>query len=251
MCIFSSTFEFLATSRALGMTAVQNDKSQIPNYKSPVRGYSRLMRPVLMALIFATILSLATTAPGQTPAASGRTSAPQQAAPQQADLSQADLQKIIAREFGPGFSLLQGFPALQADLDGDGKQDLIIIGTTDDPMLDQAQFHYKVADPYNTFFGFGDPAVTSRFQADTGVRRMLLVMHDWQEPDGNPQSLPKSRRLEWKAKFVLVNVPFQTVEIGRVLINKKVVTAIKAQEPDGKSYVYWAGKKYKWQPGND
>jgi hypothetical protein len=193
------------------------------------------MRPVLMPLILA--ISLAAPMLGQS-------QGPLQ-------LSQPDLQKIVAREFGPSFKVLTEFPALQADLDGDNKPDMIIVATSDDPMLDQAQFHYKVADPYDTFFGFGDPTLTSKFRTDPGVRRMLLIIHDWQEPERDLKSVPKANRESWKAKFVLINLPFQKLEMGRALINKKVVTAIKAQEAEGQSYVYWAGKKYKWHPGND
>jgi hypothetical protein len=215
------------------------------------------MRPAPTALIATTVLTLATAALGQTaPSSTQPPTAPMPAlrqntqAPAQLDLSQADLQQIVAREFGPAFSTLDGFRALQADLDGDGNEDLIIVATSDDPMLDEAQYHYKVSDPYNTFFGFGDPHVTSRFQVDTGARRMLLIVNDWQAPERDLKSVPKSQRPGWKAKFVLINVPFQKLDIGRALINRKVIAAIKAQETDGQSFVYWSGKRYNWDPGN-
>jgi hypothetical protein len=215
------------------------------------------MRPgLILPIVAIAVLSVATGALGQTPAASNDRAAtvgvtPVLQAPPQTELSQAELQKIVAREFGPGCSVLKGFSPLRADLDGDGQEDIVIVGSCENPLLDEAQFHYKVADPYNTFFGFGDPAVTSKFATETGARRMLLVIHDWQAPDRDLKSMPKSRVFGWKAKFVLINVPFQKIDIGRALINKKVVPAIKAQEPDGQSYVYWAGKKYKWDPGNN
>lgn len=180
------------------------------------------MRLVFLALV----LSLAAAACAQAPdtAANGH-SAPESNA----------IQQLVAREFGPSFSLVQGFPVLKGDLEGAGKEeDVVIVATSKDPMIDQGQFHYKVADPYDSFFGFGDPSVTSKFAADTTVPRMLLVVHDWKAP---------------KAKFVLINVPFQKLSITRASIKKKTLIVIKAEEPSEQSYVYWAGKKYKWEPG--
>ncbi len=179
------------------------------------------MRAVFLALI----LSLAALVLAQTPA----TVANGHSAPESNAMAQ-----LVAHEFGPGFSLVQGFPVLKGDLEGKGGEDLVLVATSKEPLVDQAQFHYKVADPYDAFFGFGDPSVTSRFAADTTVPRMLLVIHDWKAP---------------KDKFVLINVPFQKLEIARALIKKKTLTVIKAEEPSEQSYVYWTGKKYKWQPG--
>jgi hypothetical protein len=58
-----------------------------------------------------------------------------------------------------------------------------------------------------------------------------------------------------KAKFVLINVPFDSVQLGRMLVKKKkppifVIKAIETQLSE--SAVYWDAKKkhWRWEPGN-
>jgi len=56
-----------------------------------------------------------------------------------------------------------------------------------------------------------------------------------------------------KAKFVLINVPFDTIEIGRLMLKKAkppifVIRAVEAEVME--SNIYWEVKKkrWKWQP---
>jgi hypothetical protein len=58
-----------------------------------------------------------------------------------------------------------------------------------------------------------------------------------------------------KNKFVLVNVPFDTLEVGRMLISKKkppifVIKALESQVMD--SAIWWEAKKkrWRWEPGD-
>jgi hypothetical protein len=58
-----------------------------------------------------------------------------------------------------------------------------------------------------------------------------------------------------KAKFVLLNVPFDSIEVGRMLVKKKkppinVIKAVEAQVME--SSVFWDAKKkrWRWEPGN-
>ncbi len=148
-----------------------------------------------------------------------------------------DAQQIV-RGFGGAFSVLPGFPVLTADLDGDGKQDAVLVATAKDPILDQSDFHYKVVDPYNDAFGFGDPKITSKFNAHVDNPPMLLIVSDW-------------RAVTPPAKFVVINLPFEKLSIGRVLVKKRTVTAIAGEEMSGATnFVYWDGKKWKWK-GSD
>jgi hypothetical protein len=151
-------------------------------------------------------------------------------------VSAPDVNAIVAREFGPAFHAVPGVPLLTADLDGDGAEDAVIVATAKDPLLDQAGFHYKVLDPMNAYFGFGDPKVTTQFSAPGEQPRYVLVILAW--------------RVTPKAKFVLANLPFQKISLGRVLVKKnKTLPAIKAEDRTGESFVYWAGKTWKWQDG--
>jgi len=154
-----------------------------------------------------------------------------QAAP--ASAPQAPDAQQIARQFGPSFQAVSGIPALTADLEGDGAEDAVVVATSENPLLDQAEFHYRVVDPYDAAFGFGDPRITAQFSAQEPHPRLLLVVHNWRAP---------------QQRFVIINVPFDKVSIARVLVKKKTVRAIRAEETAGmKSDLYWDGKKWKWQ----
>ncbi len=146
------------------------------------------------------------------------------------------VKQLVAREFGASFELLD-FAPLFFDVDADGDEDAVIVGTSKEPLLDEAEFHYKVVDPYDDYFGLGDPHITTGFTpAYLGPPRFLLVLHNW-------------RAATPKAKFVIINLPFEKLSAGRTLRKKKPVPAISAEESGGLvSTLYWDGKKYKWQP---
>ena len=51
-------------------------------------------------------------------------------------------------------------------------------------------------------------------------------------------------------KFVMVNLPFAKLSVARVLVKKKILPAIHAEEAGGlKANLYWDGKKWRWQEG--
>jgi len=149
----------------------------------------------------------------------------------------AKVQDFIAREFGSGYKLLPGQPPLVLDLDGDGKEDLVAVASGPNPFQEQAKYHYKVADPYDEYFGYGNPRVTIQFGGlDPSRRRFLLIAQDWLHTP--------------KTKFILINVPeFQTLKIGTFMVKKKVVHAIAGAEGYGGVdwAIYWDGKKYHWE----
>src|SRR2546423_9847231 len=72
----------------------------------------------------------------------------------------------VHKEFGDNCSLLAGPPQFVGDLDGDGGDDLVIAARCKNPMADQAEYGFRVADPYNSFLGFGEVKVTSTFSSD-------------------------------------------------------------------------------------
>jgi hypothetical protein len=144
--------------------------------------------------------------------------------------------QAAAREFGPSFTLDAQFPPMMGDLDGDGQQDLVLVATSKNPLPDSIEFHYKVVDPYDEYFGFGDPKVTVGFSnTNIGPPRYLLVLHDWRAPAP-------------KAKFVIINLPFRGISLSPLLVKKKKVMGIQAEEAEGvSSTVFWDGKKYRWR----
>ena len=61
------------------------------------------------------------------------------------------------------------------------------------------------------------------------------MVHNWRAP---------------RQKFVIVNLPFEKLSVSRVLVKKKVLQAIHADEAGGsRSNLYWDGKKWRWQEG--
>ncbi len=149
-------------------------------------------------------------------------------------MTPAEAQTYVTTQFGGAFKLLPGFPPLAGDLDGDTSEDLVLVATAKDPLLDETQYHYKTIDPYNSFFGFGDPQVTMRFVSQEGEPRFVLIVHGWKE------ATPK-------AKFVVINLPFEKLELARVRVKKKTLPALGVVDRTGQnSDIYWTGRQWKW-----
>jgi hypothetical protein len=159
------------------------------------------------------------------------------AAAQQAPAPPLDAQQICAHEFGEQFKLDPKFAPLRVDLDGDGQEDLVMVATAKNPLSGELDYHYRAIDPYDGYFGWSNVKDTIQFSAtNVGTARYVLVVHDWRAP---------------KAKFVIINLPFDSLSVGRLAIKKKktTVNTIHAVEIGGLgSDVYWDGKKYKWEP---
>jgi hypothetical protein len=153
--------------------------------------------------------------------------------------------EYVHKEFGDDCSLLDGPAQFVADIDGDGVEDLIVAGRCKNPMIDRAEYGFSVADPYNSFLGFGDVKVTSGFASDEPDRKgvCLLIVHGV-GPDA-------WRSDKAKPKFVLINLPFKTLTVKRLALKKKTVIGVYMEERgEGEqtaSVVYWDGKKYRYQ----
>jgi hypothetical protein len=154
-------------------------------------------------------------------------------------------QAFIQKQFGDEFALVDISTPYVRDIDGDGIDDLVIVARSKKTMLDAAEHNYRVVDPYYSFYGFGDPKLTSSFGSEDMVDRNLvvLVIHG---------AGPEAWRSETpKAKFVIINLPLKRIAVRRLQLRKKQVNAIFAVEADasaGDSVVFWDGKQYKYQP---
>ena len=152
---------------------------------------------------------------------------------------------FVQKQFGENCSLLAGPAQFVADFDGDGVDDLVIAARCKNPMADQAEYSFKVIDPYNSFLGFGDVKVTSTFASDAPERRgvSLLIIH------GSGAEAWRSDTP--KAKFLLINLPFKSLAVKRLEIKKKTILGIYMEEwgegEDTSSVIYWDGKKYRYQ----
>jgi hypothetical protein len=152
--------------------------------------------------------------------------------------------EFVQQQFGTNCSMI-GMPSLKADLDGDGVEDIVIPARCKSPMMDQAENKYQVVDPYNSFFGYGNPAVTTQFASEDPARRgfSLLVIHG--------ASAEAWHSATPKAKFMIVNLPFKDIHVKKLAVKKKDRLAIYVDETGGNamtSVIFWDGKKYRYQP---
>jgi hypothetical protein len=154
----------------------------------------------------------------------------------------AAVQKLVTQEFGDCFKaepIAGPSSVLLADFDGDGMEDLVVQARCKTPLLFQADFRYQVIDPYDAFWGMSNPRITSTFSThDADQDRVLLVVHSWRTPTP-------------KAKFAIINLPFDEVGLFTVVHKKKARAAIQTTEAQlMKAQVYWDGKRYKYVPGD-
>ena len=120
----------------------------------------------------------------------------------------------------------------------------MIVAHCKNPLIDEAEYSFKVLDPYNASFGYSDPKVTSQFSSEDPANRgrVLLIIHG-------------SGAEAWRAntplsKFVVINLPFKQVGMKKLMLKKKPVQAIFAEESGGEqnnSALFWDGKKYRYQ----
>ncbi|HWX53127.1 MAG TPA: hypothetical protein VN176_00910 [Verrucomicrobiae bacterium] len=159
------------------------------------------------------------------------------------------LAALIKQQFGPSFTLPVKFPTplIVADFDGDGVEDVAIVADSKEPIPDSYEFKYQVADPFGSYFGFGNTTVGSSFNTNDPRRNHALLVIFGAGPEGWRSATPK-------AKFVLINVPFDTITNGRILLKKNkppvfVIRAVESELMD--SNVFWDAKKkkWKWEPG--
>jgi hypothetical protein len=153
---------------------------------------------------------------------------------------------FVHKQFGSTCSLDPKFVPRTADLNGDGIEDLVIVGRCKNPLIDQAEKNYTVIDPMNTFYGYGNPKITSTMgQEDPRLKGIsILVIHGagaeaWRSATPGP-------------KFVIINIDVKTLTVKKMRVGRKKTTmAIYVEEATGDqmtSVIYWDGKKYKYEP---
>jgi hypothetical protein len=153
---------------------------------------------------------------------------------------------LIHKQFGDNCSLLAGPPQFVGDLDGDGIDDLVVAARCKNPMADRDEYNFVVADPYCTFFGFGNVKITSTFASEEPERRgvVLLIIHGAGK-DAWRADKPKD-------KFLLINLPFRSLAVKKLALKKRIALGIYMEETgegeDMSSVVFWDGKKYRYQP---
>jgi len=152
---------------------------------------------------------------------------------------------FVQAQFGNQFTLLPEVGSMFGDLDGDGVEDAVIAARCKNPLLDEAEHNYTVLDPYYTFYGYGDPKLTTTFREGDPTRQglVVLIIHGV-GAQGWRSATPKS-------KFVIVNLPYRTVSVRKMNLRKKTIEAVYIEEGGElgeSSALFFDGKRYKYVP---
>ncbi len=198
--------------------------------------------PAGITVLFLALSLAAQQAPKNAPGADTDDDEPKPLAPEVLQ----QVKDVVHRQFGAGFSLAADSPTpvVIADLDGDGIEDIAVVATAKKPPKVESRAGYQMIDPYDEFFGYGNPQMTHHFSAaDPERARYLLILHGAGK-EGWKTNSPKS-------KFVVINLSLDHMEVGPFRWKKKKVNAIQIDETSVMSSVlFWDGKKYRWAPGD-
>ncbi len=216
---------------------------------------SRLARLLLVFCVVPVFLAW-----GQSTSTATSSTAPSAAA----RVSLAELTAVVQKQFGSGFEIVSEppmakiggakvtndqpdytawSPLLIGDFDGDGVEDAVIIARNKNALIESDAYHYKVTDPYNAHFGYGNPTVTMDFNAQDPVHNLDLLIIHGSGKEGWRAEKPK-------AKYVVINVPLELASVAHAKLKKKSVDAIRVEESDTiSSLIFWDGKKYRYTPG--
>src|SRR6185312_17365159 len=136
--------------------------------------------------------------------------------------------KFVHQQFGDSCSLDPSFAPMVADLNADGVADIVLVARCKNALIDQGEKNYKVIDPMDSFFGYGNPAITTSFAPDDPKLRgvALLVIHG-----AGPEAWRSTTPL---SKFVIINLPVKTLALKRMKVRrKKFANAIYLEEATG------------------
>ena len=78
---------------------------------------------------------------------------------------------FVQKQFGATCRVEDDTTISTADLNGDGIEDAVIVAHCKNPLIDEAEHNFKVLDPYNAFYGYSDPKVTSQFASEDPASR--------------------------------------------------------------------------------
>ena len=155
---------------------------------------------------------------------------------------------FVHQQFGDSCNLESQWKPMTGDLNSDGIEDLVMVARCKNPMIDQDEKDFHVIDPMNTFFGYGNPKITSGSgfgQDDPKLKGIcVLVIHG--------SGAEAWRSAAPQAKFVIINFAVKTIAVKKMRVTrKKVAPAIYMEEATGDqmtSAVFWDGKKYRYTP---
>ena len=153
---------------------------------------------------------------------------------------------FIHQQFSSTCDLEPQWAPMTADLNGDGVEDLVVVARCKNPLIEQDDKNYRVIDPLDSFYGYGNTKITTAFgQDDPRLRGICLLIIHGSGPEAWRAAAPE-------AKFVIINIAVKTVVVRKMKISKKrSATAIYIEEETGDemtSAIFWDGKKYRYDP---
>lgn len=153
---------------------------------------------------------------------------------------------FVHQQFGESCNLETQWQPMTGDLNGDGIEDLVFVARCKNPLIDQDDKNYKVIDPMDSFYGFGNTKITAGFgQDDPRLHGLCILVVHGAGPDA-------WRSDSLQSKFVIINLAVKTIAVKRMRIGKKkVTTAIYVEEATADQMtaaIFWDGKKYRYDP---
>lgn len=153
---------------------------------------------------------------------------------------------FIHQQFSSTCNLEPQSAPLTADLNGDGIEDLVVVARCKNPLIEQDDKNYRVIDPMDSFWGYGNTKITTAFgQDDPRLRGICLLIIHGSGPEAWRSATPE-------AKFVVINIAVKAVSVRKMKISRKrTATAIYIEEETGDemtSAIFWDGKKYRYDP---
>ena len=153
---------------------------------------------------------------------------------------------FVHEQFGNSCSLEPGWNPSTGDLNGDGFEDVVIVARCKNALIDQGEKDFKVVDPLDAFYGYGNTKITMAFgQEDPRLRGLSLLVIHGAGAEGWRSATPQ-------AKFVIVNLAVKSITVKKMKVGKKRFrTAIYVEEATGDqmtSAIFWDGKKYRYEP---
>jgi hypothetical protein len=152
----------------------------------------------------------------------------------------------VHQQFGEACSLDPQWKPMVGDLNGDGIEDLVLVARCTNPLIDQDEKNFRVIDPLNSFYGYGNTKITSSFgQTDPRLKGISLLVVHGAGADAWRASQPQ-------AKFIVINIAVKSASLKKMkLRRKKSVTAIYVEEATADAMtaaIFWDGRKYKYEP---
>jgi hypothetical protein len=154
---------------------------------------------------------------------------------------------FLHQQFGDSCNLETQWLPMTGDLNGDGIEDLVLVARCKNPLIDQDDKDYKVVDPMDSFFGYGNPKVTAGGfgQDDPKLKGICIMVIHGSGNDAWHSAAPQ-------AKFVIINLAVKSISVKKMRISKKKVrTAIYVEEATGDQMtaaIFWDGRKYRYNP---